>query len=114
MVAHGLAIPAIWAAELAPYWQIGGTAALVASAVYYFLQLRRIQVIAIEADETGYRLLYQGLWVDVTLQQAVITAPLTVIQFRLASGARIAIPLLVDSMTADDYRHLRVWLRWVR
>ncbi|ARU32242.1 hypothetical protein CAP31_11500 [Sulfuriferula sp. AH1] len=114
MAAHGLAIPALWAAALASDWQIGGSVALVASAVYYFLQLRRVPVSAIEADETGYRLLHQGRWADAALQQAVITAPLTVIQFRLTSGARVAIPLLVDSMVADDYRHLRVWLRWVR
>ena len=114
ITAHGLAILALWAAALASPWQIGGTAVLIASVAYYFLQLSHTPVSAIEADETGYRLLHQGLWTDAVLHQAVITAPLTVIQFKLASGTRIAVPLLADSMAADDYRHLRVWLKWVR
>lgn len=113
MAAHGVAIPAIWLAVPALYWQIGGTLLLVASAIYYFQQLRSLSVSAIEADETGYRLFHQGQWTDAQLQRAFVTAPLTVIQFKSASG-HIAIPLLADSIPADDYRHLRVWLRWVR
>ena len=114
MCAHALAVLATWLAAVALPWQIGGTLLLTASAIYYFQQLRQLAVAAIEADETGYRLLHQGLWVDAALQQAFVTAPLTVIQFKLASGGRVVIPLLVDSMAVDDYRHLRVWLRWVR
>nr|WP_124950090.1 protein YgfX [Sulfuriferula thiophila] len=114
MSAHALALLATWLAAVAPPWQIGGTLLLTTSAIYYFQQLRQSPISAIEADETGYRLLHQGLWVDADLLQAFVTAPLTVIQFKLTSGVRVAVPLLVDSMGVDDYRHLRVWLRWVR
>lgn len=114
MLMHAIAITAIWLAALTRYWQIGGTLILVVSAIYYFRQLRRVTVAAIEADESGYRVFYHGKWLDVQLWQAFITVPLTVIQFKPAIGRRIAIPLLADSLSADDYRHLRVWLRWVR
>ena len=114
MCAHALAVLASWLAAVAFPWQIGGTLLLTASAIYYSQQLRQSAVAAIEADETGYHLLHQGLWVDADLLQAFITAPLTVIRFQLASGGRVTIPLLVDSMATNDYRHLRVWLRWVR
>lgn len=114
MCAHVLAIMATWLAAAVLPWQIGGTLLLTASAIYYFQQLRQSPISAIEADETGYRLLHQGIWVDADLLQAFVTAPLIVIQFKLTSGVRVAVPLLVDSMGVDDYRHLRVWLRWVR
>lgn len=114
MCAHVLAIMATWLAAAVLPWQIGGTLLLTASAIYYFQQLRQSPISAIEADETGYRLLHQGIWVDADLLQAFVTAPLTVIQFKLTSGGRVTVPLLVDSMAANDYRHLRVWLRWVR
>ncbi len=114
MCAHGLALMAIWLAALALFWKISGSVMLAASAVYYFRQLRQLPVAIIEADETGYRLFHQGGWVSVLLQRAFITTHLTVIQFRTKSGKRIAIPMLADSATPDDYRHLRVWLRWVQ
>lgn len=114
MLAHGLAIVSVWLATPLLQWQMGGSLLLLTSALHYLRQWRRLPIAAIETDETGYRLLYQGSWLEARLQQAFVTVPLTVIQFRLATGKRIAITLLADSLAPDDYRHLRIWLRWVR
>lgn len=114
MLAHGLSIFSVWMATPLLQWQLGGSLLLLISAHYYFRQWRSPTVVAIETDETGYRLLRRGSWHEATLQQAFVTEPLTVIQFRLVTGKRIAITLLADSLAPDDYRHLRIWLRWVR
>ncbi len=114
MSAHGMAILALWLAAMPQLGQIGGTILLCGSAIYYFKRLRSDAVTALEADASGYRLLDRGSWVAVQIEQAMVTTTLTVIQFKRESGRRVALALLPDSMDADDYRRLRVWLRWVK
>ncbi|MHB1677340.1 MAG: protein YgfX [Sulfuriferula sp.] len=114
MSAHALAIAALWLATLSEIWQIGGTVMLGGSAIYYFYQLHRDAVSAIEADDSGYRLLNRGSWVTAQLEHALVTATLTVIEFKQENGQRVSLVLLPDSVAADDYRRLRVWLRWVK
>lgn len=113
MSAHALALLALWLAALTPAWQIAATVALTASAIHYS---RRLQngITALEADAGGYRLLNRGAWLDAQMRHALVTATLTVVEFRLANGRRLPLVLLPDSLSADDYRRLRVWLRWVK
>lgn len=114
MGAHGLALLALWLAVSALPWQIGGSVFLLVSVIYYFRQLHSTPITIIEADDSGYRLLNQGLWLTAQLQHAFITAPLTVMQFKQENGRQASVVLLPDSVAADDYRRLRVWLRWVK
>ena len=114
MGAHMLSMVALWLAALPAIWQIGGTIMLAGSAIYYFNQLRRDSVSILEADDSGYRLLNRGTWVTVQLQHALVTATLTAIEFKQENGRRVALILLPDSIAVDDYRRLRVWLRWVK
>ena len=47
------------------------------------------------------------------LDSTYVTAFLTVVNLRVAQGRRIrSVVILPDCMAADDYRRLRVWLRW--
>lgn len=114
MSAHALALLALWLAALTPSWQIPATVVLTGSAIHYFKRLRKDGITALEADDSGYRLLDRGEWIDVQMRHALVTATLTVVEFKQANGRRLSLVLLPDSISADDYRRLRVWLRWVK
>lgn len=114
MSAHALALFAVWLAALAKIWQIAATAVLTGSAIHYFRRLRKDGITALEADDSGYRLLDRGAWLDVQMRHALVTATLTVVEFKQTKGRRLSLVLLPDSLAADDYRRLRVWLRWVK
>ena len=105
---------ALWLAAIALLWKAGGSVFLLASAVYYFQQLVSKSISAIEADDSGYRLLNNDVWFPAQLMEAFITAPLTVIRFRQENGRLATVVLLPDSVAAKEYRRLRVWLRWVK
>ncbi len=114
MGAHGLALLAVWlAATLSVNWQAVVTLVLIASVIHYF---RRLQdgISALEADDSGYRLLDRGTWLVVQMRHAFVTATLTVIEFKQTDGRVLSLVLLPDSLAADDYRRLRIWLRWVK
>ncbi|MHB0991436.1 MAG: protein YgfX [Burkholderiales bacterium] len=112
--AHGLALLAVWFAALTPIWQIPATVVLTGSAIHYFRRLHKDGITALEADDSCYRLLDRGAWLDVQMRHALVTATLTVIEFKQTNGRRRSLVLLPDSLAADDYRRLRVWLRWVK
>ena len=114
MGAHGLAMLGLWLAATALLWKTGGSVFLLASAVYYFQQLVSNAISAIEADDSGYRILNNDVWFPAQLIEAFITAPLTVIRFRQENNRLATVVLLSDSVAAGDYRRLRVWLRWVK
>lgn len=111
--AHGLALLALWLTALSTAWKTAPAFVLIASAIHYF---RRLQdgITALEADGSGYRLLDRGTWLDVQMRHALVTATLTVIEFKQANGRPLSLVLLPDSIAADDYRRLRIWLRWVK
>jgi hypothetical protein len=110
MAAHLLAAFALWSVDVqGARW---GILALLGSAYYYLQNLRVLRISAIEIDEQGYRLLCGTVWVQVTLVSAFITAPLTVVVWQDALRQRYALTLLPDSLSAVNYRHLRVRLRW--
>lgn len=114
MTVHGVGLLAIWLSAVVLVWKFGFTLVLTMSGIFYFLHMRRLTYTAIEADQDGYYLWFQGQKLDARLKQAVITVPMTVMQFQLASGSQVAITLLMDSTDPNDYRHLRVWLRWMK
>ena len=114
MSAHALALLALWLAALSSIWQVAGSILLGSSAIHYFRRLQTGGFTALEADDSGYRLQERGSWIAVQMQYALVTATLTVVEFKQADGKRLALVLLPDSLAADDYRRLRIWLRWVK
>ena len=68
----------------------------------------------IAAGETLQFAMRDGQWHEgEVLGSTTVTSFLTVINLRVGSQRGIrSIVILPDSMAADDYRRLRVWLRW--
>ncbi len=114
MSAHALTLLALWLTALTPTWQILATVVLTGSAIHYFRRLHKDGITALEADDSGYRLLDRGTWLEAQMRHALVTATLTVVEFKQTNGRRRSLVLLPDSLAADDYRRLRVWLRWVK
>jgi hypothetical protein len=110
MAAHSVAMFAL--AWLYIWWAWLGVAVVLMSAGYYYARLKSPWVTAIEAAESGYRLLDRGVWRSVKLKSAFITAPLTVVWFKGEQGELYHLTLLRDSLGVDDYRRLRIHLRW--
>jgi len=112
-LAHGTAFVA-WVIAIKLWWlRALGAGVLLGSAIWHDRKQRALQLTAIEADSEGYRLYWRGAWHEATLQEALITAPLTVANFRCA-GRRVVAVLLRDNVDAEACRRLRIWLRWGR
>ena len=112
-LAHGTACVA-WVIAIKLWWlRILGAGMLLGSAIWHDSKQRALQLTAIEAASEGYRLHWRGAWHEAALQEALITAPLTVVNFRCA-GRRVVAVLLRDNVDAEACRRLRIWLRWGR
>lgn len=75
-----------------------------------------VTALQLTADGSLRCLTRDGRWRDArVLGSSCVTASLTVLNLRL-SGRRLpcSAVLLPDSLDAEDYRKLRVWLRWGR
>jgi hypothetical protein len=108
---HGLAGAALWLADLRWGWRLAGVAGLLASAVLY--GIRRAPCDAVEIDDQGsWRVARQGRWHEASLIEAYVSPLLTVIRLRREDGKRLALTLLPDSLAQDDFRRLRVILKW--
>jgi toxin CptA len=56
-----------------------------------------------------------GIWLDGTLGENHFVSPaLVVVELQAPLGRRKTLILAPDSLPADDFRRLRVWLRWRR
>jgi toxin CptA len=106
--------------DIAPAWQAAIVALLVASLVYELrmtaLRLGANAVIAlrISSDNAFSVQRRRGEWRECeVLGSTYVTAFLTVLNFRVSGARRVrSVVLMSDSMAADDFRRLRVWLRW--
>jgi toxin CptA len=106
--------------EIAPAWQTVIVALLVASLVYELrttaLRLGATAVIAlrISSDHAFSVQTRRGGWHECeVLGSTYVTAFLTVLILRLSGARRVrSVVLMSDSMAAEDFRRLRVWLRW--
>ena len=77
-----------------------GSAAVVA------LEISADDVLSIETRSAG--------WSEQSVLASTFVAPLLTVMnlCNPATGARCSVVLLPDSLPADDFRRLRVWLRW--
>lgn len=112
---HGLAGGALWLADLPAGTRLAGLAALLASALWH---LRPSPETTLLADADGrWRLGTQaGQAAPIELLPAThVGTLLTVIHYRFEHASRRhALVVLPDSLSADDHRRLRTWLRWRR
>jgi toxin CptA len=121
-MAYGVAIALIFVIARVAWLQAIAIVAMLAHGVYilrtHVLLLGAHAVIAIEVDvadqlRVGTR---AATWhVCEVLDSSYVMPYLTVLNLRDTAGGDITlVTILPDSLPADDFRKLRVWLRWKR
>lgn len=117
-VVHGLALLSL--AAVLPAWAAVASGGLIlASLAYYLLRdawlMLGASCVALAMDEEGVEMyLRNGKRVaGVVLKDSVVTPALAVINVRPqdARGTR-SLVILPDSLDAESFRELRVWLMW--
>lgn len=117
-VVHLLALVALALAGLAPILAIAVGAVVVISFVHslrrFGLLRDRRSVVRVTWHEGRWQLvLGAGTIMPVDLSATlVVLGWLIVVNFRDAAGTRYPVVLLPDSTSADEFRRLRVLLRW--
>lgn len=112
MVAHVLAVTALWRADLGLAYRLVLLAAVLASLVWS-MRRRVLPVLRCLADgslETGHG----DTWTPATVQPETVVLPWFVaLRYRKPDRRHDDIlAVFPDMLPADDFRRLRVWLKW--
>ena len=109
----------LWWLDFSPFWKIVAWSLLLASLVHEERMAWRIggnAVLALRIARDGALHLHirkDGWREGELLGSSYVSSVLTVINVRLPGERRMrSVVLLSDSIQGDDYRRLRVWLRW--
>ena len=119
-LAHGAAIAIILFVSIPPWVQAIAVTCLVVQLIFvvrrYALLLAPDSPVAIEihSDNTISGQARRGKWSEyAVLGDSYVTAFLTVLNLRGAESHAVKrVVILPDSMDAEEFRRLRVWLRW--
>jgi len=119
LVGHLSIVALVLYPDLSAAWKTAALVMLLCSLLFELrmaLRLggRAVVKLRISASETLQFAMRDGQWHEgKVLGSTTVTSFLTVINLRVVTHSRIrSIVILPDSMDADDYRRLRVWLRW--
>lgn len=105
-LAIGWALPGAW-------MRATGLAVLAANLAYSMVRQARGRFTGLELDQDGeFRLRRNDAWLPAHLLDAFVTPALTVLRFRLQNDSTTALTLLPDSVASDDFRRLRIILKW--
>lgn len=110
---HMVAGLALWLADLPMTWQGAGTVLLAASLAYY---RRPGTSVALRGKSDGnLELQREGDWEPIELLPDSLVLPaLTVLRYRVPGERRVRTAvILADSLPGEDFRRLRVWVRWL-
>lgn len=111
---HATATLALWLAQLPVAIQASGTIALILS-LWHYSRLRALVTLRCHKDG---RLERQGIngWSLLYLTGALVLLPWLVVvrctQTNNSNSRSVYLILAPDALHMDDFRHLRVWLRW--
>lgn len=111
LVMHLLAVLAIGLADLEAWIQMALIGVVLASLVTH----RPNQAVRLQCGDDGALALHDGAeWHVVTLRADTFVSPHLTVLRHVEEGARRPRSTLIlgDSLPADDYRRLRVWLKW--
>lgn len=119
-VAHGSALAAVLTVSIPLWLQVIAAAALAANLARLLWRNALLKspaaVVAIEiaSDDVLSIRTRRGNWVQYDVcDDTYVLWFLTVLNLRRArNGRRVSVALLPDAIHADDFRKLRVWLRW--
>lgn len=122
VLAHGAAIAMVILAGMPLWLELIAVAALVASLAFNVRQSVLLRapdaVIGIEIapDDKFSIQTRRGAWIECeVLGSTYVISVLTILNLRRTDSGRIArAVILPDSLDAEDFRKLRVWLRWKR
>ena len=109
---HLLALYALWLADLPAAAHAGGAALLLAS---LGLALRPQPALDLRCGRRGDLAVRRGeTWQPAAECEVPLLLPgLTLLRYRVAAGRRRETrAILADSLPAEDFRRLRVWLKW--
>lgn len=108
---HGLAGVALWL-SVPQYWlRLPGAAVLLASLIFFARRQSRHD--GLEVDAGGvWRVGVKAAWQEAVLREAFVTPLLTVLRLQLNRGEQVTLTLLPDSLARDDFRRLRIILKW--
>ena len=119
-LAHGAAVAVVLLVNI-PWWLQGAAAACLILNLFVVVRGQALllgpeSVVAIEihSDNTFSGQSRSGKWTEYAVMGNSYVAPyLTVINLQHSrSDAKKRITILPDTMDAEDFRKLRVWLRW--
>lgn len=116
VVAHGAVLTAVTSTDLPVWYKLLVLFAITLSLIIALARMhgsRRVIRLTLRSDGllVPERLHTQSIALRVH-PHSTVTALLTVILFK--QGKRLkALTLLPDALNADDYRRLRLWLRWL-
>ncbi len=122
VLAHGVAIAMVVLAGMAPWLEAIAIAALVASLVFNVRQsalLRAADAVIgfeIAPDDRFSIQTRRGGWTECeVLGSTYVISFLAILNLKRTDSGRITrAVILPDSLDAEDFRKLRVWLRWKR
>jgi toxin CptA len=113
IVVHGLAIAAAWISLSGWTWYVAG--ALVLASLGGCLARERSRPVSLELREEG-RASWRnrtGGWHEGRLgRNHFVSVALVVLELELEGRGRKWVVLMGDSAPPDDFRRLRIWLRW--
>ena len=122
VLAHGAAIAMVALAGM-PFWlELIAIAALVASLVFDVRQTALLRApdamitLEIASDDKLSIQTRRSEWIECeVLDSTYVTSFLTILNLKgIDSGRNTRAVILPDSLDAEDFRKLRVWLRWKR
>lgn len=122
VLAHGAAIAMVALAGMPLWLELIAIAALVASLVFDVRQTALLRApdalitLEIASDDRLSIQTRRGEWIECeVLGSTYVTSFLTILNLKVIdSGKNTRAVLLPDSLDAEDFRKLRVWLRWKR
>lgn len=111
---HGLALGAVWLAQWGVAWQAGASLLLALSAAPW--ARRPPAPLTLRCSREGQvSISTPDGWAAREILGTPVSLPWMALLRLRAPGQKGVHPLLVlpDSLAAEDFRRLRVWLRWI-
>jgi toxin CptA len=115
ILAHAMALAAAWI-SLSGWMRYLAGAAILASLSACLVQ-RRLRPLSLELHDDGRASWKnrEGKWHEGGLgRNNFVSAVLVVLELELGGNGRKWVVLMGDSTSPEDFRRLRVWLRWRR
>jgi len=110
---HTLALVAAWLSLAG--WARYATWTVILASLWRVLALLRTAAISLELHEDGrasWRNRDGGWHVGRLGKSQFVSTPLAVVELELAGQRSSWVVVMPDSLSAEDFRRLRVWLRW--